>query len=162
MMEVGSENHPRNGEGDRVKRGGGGPRILRTPIKQVKRARKLRREMSLPEVLLWKALQSRPDGLKFRNQFPIGQMTADFACLSHRLVIEVDGEWHGYGDQPRIDEARDAILNREGFTVMRIAARDVLKNLDGVIRSIVTHCSEVGPLHHASHGPPPRAGEDLA
>ena len=161
MMEEVRQNPPRNGEGDRVKRGGGGPRILQTPIKQVKRARQLRRQMSLPEVLLWKALQPRPDGLKFRKQFPIGGLTADFACLSHRLIIEVDGDWHGYGDQPERDIARDAITNREGFTVMRIPARDVLKNLDGVIRSIVARCSEVGPLHQPSAGPPPRAGEDL-
>ncbi len=159
-MDAARQNPPRTGEGDRAKRGGGGPRILQTPIKQVKRARKLRREMSLPEVLLWKALQSRPDGLKFRKQFPIGQMTVDFACLSHRLIIEVDGEQHGYGDQPRRDEARDAIMKREGFTVIRISARDVLKNLDGVVRSIVAHCLEVGPLHRPPDGPPPRAGEN--
>ena len=101
---------PRNGEGDRAKRGGGAPRILQTPIKQVKRARGLRREMSLPEVLLWEALRGRPDGLKFRRQFPNERMTVDFACLSHRFVVEVDGEWHGYGDQPRRDGARDTGL----------------------------------------------------
>ena len=156
-----TQNPPRNGEGDRVKRGGGGPRVLQSPIKQVKRARKLRRQMSLPEVILWKALQSRPDGLKFRKQFPIGQMTADFACLSHRLIIEVDGEWHGHGDQPERDVVRDAIMNREGFTVMRITARDVLKNLDGVVQSIVARCSELGPLHQPAAGPPPRSGEDF-
>ncbi|HYC95570.1 MAG TPA: DUF559 domain-containing protein [Sphingomicrobium sp.] len=130
-------------------------------MKQVKRARRLRRQMSLPEVLLWKALQPRPDGLKFRKQFPIDGMTADFACLSHRLIIEVDGEQHGVGDQPLRDQARDAVLKREGFEVMRIPARDVLNNLDAVIRSIVARCSEVGPLHQPSAGPPPRAGEEL-
>ena len=161
MMAGTPQNPPRNGEGDRVKRGGGGPRVLQSPIKQVKRARKLRRQMSLPEVILWKALQSRPDGLKFRKQFPIGQMTADFACLSHRLIIEVDGEWHGHGDQPERDVVRDAIMNREGFTVMRITARDVLKNLDGVVQSIVARCSELGPLHQPAAGPPPRSGEDF-
>jgi very-short-patch-repair endonuclease len=134
--------------------------VLQAPIKQVKRARKLRRQLSLPEVLLWKALQSRPDGLKFRKQFPIGRMTADFACLSHRLIIEVDGEAHGYADQMQSDEARDAFLAQEGFDVMRVAARDVLKNLDGVILGIVARCAEVGPLHQPAAGPPPRSGEE--
>ena len=154
---------PRNGEGDRAKRGGGGPRILQTPIKQVKRARSLRRQMSLPEVLLWQALRKRPDGLKFRRQFPTDRMTTDFACLSHRLIIEVDGEGHNFGDQPRRDAARDAMLQRDGFRVMRIAARDVLKDMGAVLRWIVATCSEVGPLHHdaARRGPPPRPGEDL-
>jgi len=146
-------NPPRDGEGDHVKHGGGGPRILEAPIKQVKRARQLRRKMSLPEVLLWQVLRKRPDGLKFRRQFPIGPMTADFACLERRLIIEVDSEGHSFRDQPRRDAARDAMLRREGFRVMRIAARDVLGDMAA--------CSEVGPLHQPPAGPPPRAGEEL-
>jgi very-short-patch-repair endonuclease len=118
--------------------------------------------MSLPEVLLWQVLRAKPDGLKFRRQFPIGEITADFACLERRLIIEVDGAAHSFGDRPRRDAARDAILAREGFRVMRIAARDVLQDLDAVLRWIVAVCSEVGPLHHAAarHGPPPRSGEE--
>ena len=162
MMIGESQNPPRNGEGDQVKLGGGGPRLLQVPIKQIKRARTLRRDLSLPEVLLLKALRRRPDGLKFRSQFPVGGITVDFACLSHRLVIEVDGESHNRGDQPRRDAARDALLRKEGFEVMRIAARDVLKNLEGVVFGIVARCSQVGPLHHPSDGSPPRSGEDFA
>jgi very-short-patch-repair endonuclease len=156
---------PRNGEGDRSAKpsGGGGPRILHAPIKQVKRARQLRRQMSLPEILLWQALRRRANGLKFRRQFPTDRITTDFACLSHRLIIEVDGEGHSFGDQPRRDGARDALLRRDGFYVLRVAARDVLKDLDAVLRFIPTICAEVGPLHHdaARRGPPPRPGEEL-
>ena len=152
---------PRNGEGDRVKRGGGGPTVLQTPIKQVKRARSLRRQMSLPEVLLWQQLRRRPDGLKFGRQFPISQITTDFACLGARLIIEVDGQTHDFGDRPQRDEARLAILRRAGFTVLRVPAGDVLKDLDAVVRGILARCAEAGPLHHPSAGPPPRSGEDL-
>jgi very-short-patch-repair endonuclease len=168
MSEAHPQDPPRNGEGDHSPQasGGGGPRrinpqVLRTPIKQVKRARELRRQMSLPEVLLWLQLRRRPAGLKFRKQFPIGELTVDFACLERRLIIEVDGEGHSFGDQPRRDAARDAVLRRLGFHVIRISARDVLKNMDGVLRYIVAVCSEVGPLHHPSDGPPPRSREDL-
>lgn len=155
------QNPPRNGEGDQVKLGGGGPRVLQARIKQVKRARALRRQLSLPEVLLLQALRRRPNGLKFRSQFPVGEITVDFACLSHRLVIEIDGEGHNRGDQPRRDAARDAFLREEGFSVMRIPARNVLGNLDGVVSGIVAACGERGPLHQPAAGPPPRAGEDL-
>jgi hypothetical protein len=63
---------PRNGEGDRAKPGGGGPRVLQAPIRTVKLARKLRKEMSPPERLLWWALKQRPGGYKFRKQCPQG------------------------------------------------------------------------------------------
>ena len=171
MEEFASSIPPRNGEGDRSPEasGGGGPRrinpqVLRTAIKQVRRARRLRREMSMPEVLLWQQLRKRPDGLKFRKQFPFGEITVDFACLERRLIIEVDGEGHSFGDQPRRDAARDAILRREGFRVIRVAARDVLKDMDAVLCFIVATCSEGGPLHHdaARRGPPPRSAEDWA
>jgi len=164
-MDEPTDNPPRNGEGNRSAKlsGGGGPRILQTPIKQVKRARMLRRQMSLPELLLWQQLRKRPNGLKFRKQFPFGDMIVDFACLECRLIIEVDGEAHSFGDQPRRDAARDAVLRREGFHVIRIAARDVLKNMDGVLQFIIASCSTVGPLHRGASRPgsPPRSGEEL-
>ena len=63
------------------------PEILRQPIKLVKRARKLRAAMSLPEVLLWRELKGQPLGVKFRRQFPVRGYIADFACLDVRLLI---------------------------------------------------------------------------
>ena len=54
-------------------------------------ARRLRKEMSLPEVLLWQDLRKRPDGAKFRRQHPAGMYVLDFYCSDARLAIEVDG-----------------------------------------------------------------------
>jgi very-short-patch-repair endonuclease len=148
---------PRNGEGDRAKRGGG---ALAASRLNIDRARELRRTMSLPEVLLWQALRGRPDGHKFRRQHPVGGYVADFACLSARLLIEVDGGGHGFDAQARIDALREADLNQGGFTVLRIAARDVLNDMDAVVRMIVAECEVRTPLHQPAAGPPPRAGEE--
>jgi len=148
---------PRSGEERRrVKH-----RTLAASDQNIRLARKLRRSMTLPEILLWNALRTRPSGLRFRKQHPVRGYVADFACLSHRLIIEVGGEAHNRGDRPRRDAARDASLREEGFDVLRIAAREVLDNLEGVVAGIVARCSEVGPLHRPAAGPPPRAGEDL-
>jgi len=119
--------------------------------------------MSLPEVLLWIELQKRPGGHKFRKQVPQDPYTLDFACLKARLAIEVDGEAHERGDQPRKDEVRDRVLAERGFRTLRLPAYEVLKNMDGCVRGIVAACGEVGPLHHrpAAGGPPPRSGEDF-
>ena len=85
----------------------------------------------------------------------------DFACLKRRLAIEVDGEAHSMGDRPQRDLKRDSSLSQAGFDTLRIAAREVLDNLDGVLTHILTTC-ESRPLHHdaARRGPPPRSGED--
>src|SRR3546814_1137890 len=61
---------PRHGEGDHPKDGGGAPSVITGPRDTLKRARKLRSEMSLPERMLWRLLRGRPDGFKFRRQHP--------------------------------------------------------------------------------------------
>jgi very-short-patch-repair endonuclease len=126
-------------------------------------ARRLRKEMSLPEVLLWRELRKRPDGFKFRRQFPKEQFAGDFACLESRLVIEVDGEAHERGNRPQRDDRRDARLAESGFQTMRIPAFEVLRNLEGVLIGILEECRRRRPLHRpaAPDGPPPRSGEDL-
>ena len=151
---------PRNGEGDRAKPGGGGPRVLQAPIKTVKLARKLRKEMSPPERLLWWALKQRPGAYRFRKQCPQGPFSLDFACLSARLAIEVDGESHDRGDRPARDAARDRYLEKLGFMTMRIPADEVFNNLEGVVLGVVDACRRRGPLHRPSDGPPPRSGEE--
>ena len=157
-------NPPRNGEGDRPAQpeGGGGPRLLRQPFKQVRRARRLRREMSLPEVLLWTQLQARPGGYRFRKQFPLSPYTADFACISARLLIEADGEAHDRGFQPARDEARDKFTAELGFRTLRLPAVEILKNMEGCLAAIVGACCDGGPPPPSLRdGPPPRSGEDL-
>jgi very-short-patch-repair endonuclease len=44
---------------------------MRAPVLTLKRARKLRRKMTLPEVLLWERIRGgRLNGLRFRRQHP--------------------------------------------------------------------------------------------
>ena len=162
-MEKDTPIPPRNGEGDHAAkpRGGGGPpQVLRAPIKDVKQARQLRRQMSLPEILLWQQLRKRPGDFKFRRQIPQAGYKLDFACLEARLAIEVDGEAHNRGDRPKHDRVRDQRLDQYGFATLRIPARDILRDVDSVVTAIVSLCRERGPLHRPSAGPPPRSGED--
>ena len=109
------------------------------------RAKQQRREMSLPEVLLWNALRGKAaDGLRFRNHHPISRMTLDFYCPSAKLAIEVDGEAHGTGDHPERDARRDAVLASRGIRVLRVMASDILRRdgLDDVVRGIVAAARE--------------------
>jgi very-short-patch-repair endonuclease len=124
----------------------------------VHRARKLRRKMSLPEVLLWQLLRQRPYGLKFRRQHGTGDYVLDFYCSDARLAIEVDGHAHDTGDRPERDEQRDAWLQHSGVETLRIPASDVLADVTKAAEAIVQHTRARLPLHHpaAPGGPPPR------
>jgi very-short-patch-repair endonuclease len=96
--------------------------------------------MTLPEGLLWQVLKSRPEGLKFRRQHPIGRCIVDFYCPAARLVIEIDGVSHDMGDRPDRDRDRDMWLVGQGLRVLRFAATDVMKDLESVVTAIVLAC----------------------
>jgi len=106
----------------------------------VLRARALRRDLTLPEGMLWQVLRQRPDGLKFRRQHPIGRCIVDFYCPAAKLIIEVDGIAHEMGDRPERDRARDQWLRGRGLRVIRFAAADVMKDLQSVVTAITSAC----------------------
>jgi very-short-patch-repair endonuclease len=119
----------------------------------------LRRNLSVPERLLWQQLRLRPQGLKFRRQHPIGPYIVDFCCLAERLIVEVDGIAHDMGDRPQRDGTRARFLKENGFRMLRISAQRVLADAVGTAEAIVARAAN--PHHQPSAGPPPRAGEAI-
>ena len=100
-------------------------------------ARKLRETATEPERLLWKALKRIPmEGSHFRRQAPIGRYFADFLCPAARLIVELDGEQHGFEANRQHDEIRTLWLEGEGYRVLRFWNGEVRDNLDGVIETI--------------------------
>ncbi len=98
--------------------------------------RRLRREQTEAESLLWQQLRARRlAGAKFRRQHPISDHIVDFCCIQRRLIVEVDDA------QPvaRVarNGARTAGLEALGYKVIRFGNDDVLRNLDGVLSSIM-------------------------
>jgi very-short-patch-repair endonuclease len=127
---------------------------MRAPILTVKRARALRRRMTLPEVLLWQALRGgRAAGLRFRRQHPIGPYILDFFCPSARLAVEVDGATHDIAKQARRDERRDAWLAARNIRVLHVTAAEVLK-ADGM-ESVLLAIEQAAAPSTACGGPPP-------
>ena len=101
------------------------------------RAKTLRRAMSLPEVLLWKAIKGRQvDGLHFRKQHPVGPYVLDFYCDAEKLAIEVDGSSHSFGERPERDERRGAWLAAQGIATLRLSAALILRDVDDAVRTI--------------------------
>ena len=135
--------------------GGGGASLRKSSVYV---ARKLRRQMSPPEVMLWNQIRASKLGFKVRRQHPIGPYVADFFVRDAGLIIEVDGSPHDFGDRPDRDESRDRYMRDRGYRILRLLASDVMKNLEGALVLIASQVRS--PLHHPSDGPPPRSGED--
>ena len=121
----------------------------------VLRAKQLRRQLTLPEGLLWQFLRSGPGGFKFRRQHPIGPYVLDFFCREAGLAIEVDGMAHGMGGNPERDLRRDAWTAEQGIRTLRIAASDVLEEMEAVTRGILQVCGERAPPPPFRRSPSP-------
>jgi very-short-patch-repair endonuclease len=131
---------------------------MRAPVSTFKPARTLRRQMSLPEVVVWQLLRSRRlKELRFRRQHPIGPYVLDFYCPSARLAVEIDGMSHDFAGRAVRDARRDAWLNDRDVRVLRVEAKDVLDEggLEGVLSAIISAASTPST---AFGGPPPPQG----
>ncbi|HZF97523.1 MAG TPA: endonuclease domain-containing protein [Pseudoxanthomonas sp.] len=96
-------------------------------------ARHLRQAATDAERSLWHHLRNRSlMGCKFRRQHPVGPYIVDFACLEHRLVVELDGGRHGDG----ADQRRSRYIVAAGFRVLRFWNNDALSRQRAVLGMI--------------------------
>ena len=108
--------------------------------------------MTDAERALWRLLRESFPEQHFRRQVPIRHFIADFASHRAKLVIEVDGGQH----ETEADVPRSAIIEAEGYRVIRFWNNEVIGNPDGVYSAIVAALHAVHP-HPAS----PIEGEEL-
>jgi len=103
------------------------------------------RARSAAEKFLFRRLETLPDlAGKFRLnlELPIsfdgwGRMEVDLLCQESRLVIELDGLQHfGDLDAYRRDRRKDALLQENGYFVLRFLTEDVNKRLGEVLDAI--------------------------
>src|SRR3989304_5828700 len=64
-------------------------------VLNVLNARRLRRQMTNVEHVLWRELRWQATGVRFRRQVPLFGYVADFFAPACNLVVEVDGPVHG-------------------------------------------------------------------
>jgi len=118
-------------------------------------ARRLRKDMTEAEKLIWSRLRAhRFANASFRRQAVLGPYVVDFLCPTAKLVVEIDGNQHAGSIT---DATRDAYLAAHGYRVLRYWNNDVLGNLDAVLEDLHRHLSE-----HASApspNPSPQRGE---
>ena len=119
--------------------------VPHTPIPPKIRAnaRQMRKALTDAELKLWNELRAhRLMGLSFRRQMPIAGYIVDFACPSHRLIVEVDGSQHGASEAVSYDQKRTIRLQQDGWTVLRFWNDDILKDIHSVCRHIALTSGE--------------------
>ena len=118
----------------------------------------MRHEPTEPEIRLWRALsRSQLGGFKFRRQTVIGSYITDFLCPQKSLIVEVDGNTHDVD----IDRHRDADLKAKGFVVLHVTNDEVMRNLDGVLQTILASLDQASDRWASPHPNPSPEGEGL-
>jgi len=106
--------------------------------------REMRHAPTNAENEVWQIVRNRNiNGAKFRRQYAIDKFIADFICLSHALILEIDGDIHLYTQEE--DQARQAFLEALGFRVLRFTNAQVLGDLATLVRVIAETLTDLTP-----------------
>ncbi|MFM9864614.1 MAG: endonuclease domain-containing protein [Micropepsaceae bacterium] len=98
-------------------------------------ARQLRRNMTQPELALWRELRVlRKTGFVVRRKSPFGVYVVDFISHRERLVIEVDDATHE--KQEARDATRTKFIESRGYGVVRFTSAEVLDATMNVVNRI--------------------------
>ena len=105
-------------------------------------AKSPRTRMTSAERRLWSRLRAkRFHGLVWLRQEPFGKYIVDFYCPVARLVVELDGEAHGF--TTRQDAARQVWIEAQGATGVRgpkgVGQIDIDQVRDELYRRCIGH-----------------------
>lgn len=96
------------------------------------RARDLRIHATEAEQKLWSYLKTKPLGIKFRRQHPLGPFIVDFYAHQIKLVIEADGAVHAEPGVAENDRLRQQGMESDGITVIGFTNDQIIGTLDFV------------------------------
>lgn len=97
--------------------------------------RTLRKNQTPAESKLWHALRNRKlNNVKWRRQANIDRFIADFLCVEHRVIIELDGGIHD--NQHEKDFLRTEVIGDHDYRVIRFKNEEILLELSKVLKQI--------------------------
>jgi very-short-patch-repair endonuclease len=99
------------------------------------KARELRKNSTLSEILLWQEIKERKlFGYQFHRQVPMLDFIVDFYSHELNLAIEIDGDSHN--QNYKYDVKRQAELEQYGVQFIRFDDKEVKRNMSNVIRTL--------------------------
>ena len=100
-------------------------------------ARKLRKNMTASEKLLWNELKrNKILGFDFDRQRPVDSYIVDFYCKDLMFAIEIDGIVHENEQAQENDKSRQEKLESLGVRFLRFNDEEIKKDLGKVVRTI--------------------------
>ena len=109
------------------------------------KARMLRKNSTLSEVLLWQEISQRQLGVQFHRQVPLLDYIVDFYCHELKLAIEVNGNTHEY--KVSYDNKRTSRLKEAGVKVLVFDDLDVKQNIKWVVNNILEQINDNDDTH---------------
>lgn len=97
-------------------------------------ARRMRRNMTPCEKILWERIRNKKLGVWFYAQRLAYGWVLDFWCPICGLAVEVDGKSHLA--RKEYDLNRDIVLKKKGIMTMRFTNSEVRRNPDMVVKII--------------------------
>lgn len=107
--------------------------------------RKLRKESTLSEVLLWQKIKQRSYGVQFHRQVPMLKYIIDFYCHEIQLAIEIDGNSHDY--KYFDDLKRQGELEKFGVVFLRFTDLEIKKDMFSVELALREKVNELLEKH---------------
>tara|TARA_B100000809_G_scaffold22902_1_gene20094 strand:+ start:65459 stop:68815 length:3357 start_codon:yes stop_codon:yes gene_type:complete len=103
---------------------------IKLTFKEIEALKEKRANPSKAVALLWSKLRRKKGTSKFRANYTIGTIVADFVCFAKNVVVEFAG---------KEDEAiRTSFFAKEGFSVAFVSTEEIEKSVETVVAKIET------------------------
>jgi leucyl-tRNA synthetase len=103
---------------------------IKLTFKEIEALKEKRSNPSKAVALLWSKLRRKKGTSKFRANYTIGNIVADFVCFAKNVVVEFAG---------KEDEAiRTSFFAKEGFSVAFVSTEEIEKSVETVVAKIET------------------------
>jgi very-short-patch-repair endonuclease len=102
----------------------------------------VRRTQTEAEKIFWNAINAkRFHGYKFVRAYAIGSYTVPFACITARLIVDIDS---GKQSDNRKDEAKKTELTERGYGLLHLSSHDVVEDIESVLHTLLKHLRKAG------------------
>lgn len=122
--------------------------MKRIPEIIIETSRKLRKEMTNSERILWDKLKSKKlKGIKFLRQAPIyvykedswldRYVIPDFLCREYKLILELDWSIHNLKEIYELDKYKESMLINLWYKILRFKNDEINNDLENTLTKIV-------------------------